>query len=88
MTLHYLLLLLSFAIVAVNCWYVPELTPVTFGKGDEVMVYTNTINSEKTQLPFAYAMLNFACPGSQSMSLNLGEILRGDRIHDSPIKVR
>lgn len=57
---------------------------------DPVPLYTNKVTSPITELPFAYAQLPFACPtaksgygskfGPRNIGLNLGEVLRGDRI--------
>ena len=57
---------------------------------DPVLLSTNKITSPTTELPFAYAQLPFVCPavkggfgskfGSKDLALNLGEVLRGDRI--------
>lgn len=54
---------------------------------------TNKISSPTTELPFAYADLPFVVPpakdgfgakfGSRTIGLNLGEVLRGDRISNS-----
>lgn len=43
----------------------------------------NKVTSDSTQLPYAYYDLPFVCPPLEKIShvgLNLGEILRGDRI--------
>jgi transmembrane 9 superfamily protein 2/4 len=58
-----------------------------------VPLYTNKLTSPITELPFAYAELPFVCPpvkggfgsnfGRRNIGLNLGEVLRGDRISTS-----
>ncbi|TPX38340.1 hypothetical protein SmJEL517_g00321 [Synchytrium microbalum] len=51
-----------------------------------IPLYVNKIFSEKTQLPQAYSELPFVCTPSSGWKhklLNLGEVLRGDRIMNS-----
>ncbi|KAI4216490.1 MAG: hypothetical protein LQ351_000979, partial [Letrouitia transgressa] len=57
---------------------------------EAIPLHVNKVYSDNTQLQFAYYDLPFVCPPSgkkhagyasgQSVSLNLGEVLRGDRI--------
>ncbi|KAI5968807.1 hypothetical protein CANMA_002243 [Candida margitis] len=54
--------------------------------GDQVDLLVNKIESDKTQLPYAYYSLTFVCPpinDAKPVHLSLGEILRGDRIWES-----
>ncbi|KAI5955452.1 hypothetical protein KGF57_003584 [Candida theae] len=54
--------------------------------GDHVDLLFNKVESDKTQLPFAYFSLPFVCPpvnNAKPVHLSLGEILRGDRIWQS-----
>ena len=67
--------------------------------GDHIPLLVNKIFSDFTQLQYAYFDLPFVCPPSgrthggspfgsgQSVSLNLGEILRGDRIMTSDFEL-
>ncbi|KAI3404029.2 hypothetical protein KGF56_003188 [Candida oxycetoniae] len=62
-----------------------------FRFGDEVDLYVNKIESDNTQLPYAYYSLPFVCPpmnGAKPVHLSLGEILRGDRIWQSGYKLQ
>lgn len=64
----------------------------TYALGEAIPLFVNKVHSSKTQLQYAYAELPFACPPSgkkrpgspwtsgTTLSLNLGEVLRGDRI--------
>ena len=62
----------------------------SYKDNDPIPLYTNKLTSPATQLPYAYADLPFVCPvskdgfgakfGARSVGLNLGEVLRGDRI--------
>ena len=52
------------------------------------MVKVNKLTSIKTQLPYTYYSLPFCKPNTIVDSAeNLGEVLRGDRIENSPYAV-
>lgn len=60
--------------------------PRYYHVGEKVDLLVNKIESDSTQLPFAYYSLPFVCPpmnGAKPVHLSLGEILRGDRIWES-----
>ncbi|KAJ2724579.1 hypothetical protein GGI07_001832 [Coemansia sp. Benny D115] len=59
--------------------------PKTFHTGDKVPLYVNRVFSEHVPLPFAYYDLSFVCrPETFDRPwLNIGEVLRGDRIASS-----
>ncbi|KAG9068248.1 Transmembrane 9 super member 4 [Linnemannia hyalina] len=66
-----------------SAFYIPGLSPTVFHNGDRVPLFVNKIFSEKSPLPFAYADLPFVCEPPKDAKrawLNLGEVLRGDRI--------
>lgn len=51
-------------------------------------IKVNKLTSTKTQLPYEYYSLPFCKPDRIiNMAENLGEVLRGDRIENSPYKV-
>jgi len=78
-------LLLVFLVSAANCFYLPGVAPQDFNKGDELQVKVNKLSSIKTQLPYDYYSLNYCKPKTIVNSAeNLGEVLRGDRIENSP----
>lgn len=64
----------------------------SYSDGESIPLFLNKVYSDHTQLQFAYAELPFVCAATgrksasmnlisgSSVSLNLGEILRGDRI--------
>ncbi|PHU11155.1 Transmembrane 9 superfamily member 9 [Capsicum chinense] len=53
--------------------------------GDPLMVKVNKLTSTKTQLPYSYYTLPYCTPDKIVDSAeNLGEVLRGDRIENSP----
>ncbi|KAF8940486.1 transmembrane 9 superfamily member 4-like [Dissophora ornata] len=69
-----------------SAFYIPGLSPTVFREGDSVPLYVNKIFSEKSPLPYAYADLPFVCAPPKDAKkawLNLGEVLRGDRISTS-----
>jgi transmembrane 9 superfamily protein 2/4 len=52
-------------------------------------VKVNKLSSIKTQLPYDYYSLDYCKPAEIVNSAeNLGEVLRGDRIENSPYVVR
>ncbi|KAG0036891.1 hypothetical protein BGZ82_003484 [Podila clonocystis] len=68
-----------------HAFYIPGFSPNIFKVGDRVPLYVNKIFSKKSPLPYAYADLPFVCPSTHAKNewLNLGEVLRGDRISTS-----
>ncbi|KAF2450647.1 hypothetical protein P171DRAFT_143561 [Karstenula rhodostoma CBS 690.94] len=74
-----------------NAFYVPGVTSKSYKDGETIPLLVNKVYSEESELQFAYTELPFACPptgrvkagrfsSGASISLNLGEVLRGDRI--------
>lgn len=58
-------------------------------QGDLLKVKVNKLTSTKTQLPYSYYSLPYCLPEKIVDSAeNLGEVLRGDRIENSPYVVR
>lgn len=57
-------------------------------QGDALKVKVNKLTSIKTQLPYSYYSLPYCHPEKILDSAeNLGEVLRGDRIENSPYEV-
>ena len=57
-------------------------------QGDALQVKVNKLTSTKTQLPYTYYSLPYCKPATIVDSAeNLGEVLRGDRIENSPYVV-
>ncbi|PIA45859.1 hypothetical protein AQUCO_01600241v1 [Aquilegia coerulea] len=68
-----------------NCFYLPGVAPEDFATGDLLKVKVNKLTSTKTQLPYSFYSLPYCRPKSIVDSAeNLGEVLRGDRIENSP----
>lgn len=72
-------------------FYVPGMAPVEFKKGQQIDVKAVKMTSVHTQLPYEYYSLPFCLPKNGSFhykSENLGEVLRGDRIVNTPYIVK
>ncbi|XP_074640528.1 transmembrane 9 superfamily member 4-like [Tubulanus polymorphus] len=74
---------------AVEGFYIPGVASVEFHKGDVVDVKAVKMTSTHTQLPYEYYSLPFCKPEGEIVykAENLGEVLRGDRIVNTPYKV-
>ncbi|KAF9962169.1 hypothetical protein BGZ70_008122, partial [Mortierella alpina] len=69
-----------------EAFYIPELSPTVYRDGERLPLYVNKIFSEKSPLDYSYATLPFVCAPPKDAKkawLNLGEVLRGDRISSS-----
>lgn len=67
------------------------ITPNIFQFGDDVELIVNKVESDATQLPYAYYDLPFICPPTNSkkpLHLSLSEIIRGDRKWESDYKLK
>ena len=71
--------------VGVSAFYLPGIAPAEFKGGEAVPVAVNKLNSVKTQLPFDYYRFNFCAPNEvENKRENLGEVLAGEKIENSP----
>eukprot|EP01117_Protostelium_nocturnum_P020108 TRINITY_DN88_c0_g1_i1.p1 TRINITY_DN88_c0_g1~~TRINITY_DN88_c0_g1_i1.p1 ORF type:complete len:650 (+),score=178.82 TRINITY_DN88_c0_g1_i1:58-1950(+) len=69
--------------------YIPGAMPVTFNDGKEIGLKVAQLTSVHTQIPFDYYSLPFCEPETLVKDHeNLGEILRGDRVENSPYKLK
>lgn len=84
----------------IKCWLTSTGWSIKSYKDNEAIpLLVNKVYSDNTQLQYAYYDLPFVCPptgvhhagssllSGQSISLNLGEVLRGDRITQSDIEL-
>lgn len=73
----------------VSAFYVPGVAPVEFTKNQPIEVKAVKMTSTQTQLPYDYYSLPVCRPknGTIYKSENLGEVLRGDRIVNTPYEV-
>ncbi|KAI1437141.1 endomembrane protein 70 [Xylaria sp. CBS 124048] len=89
-------LLSSLILSSAQAFYIPGWSIKSYREGEQIPLMVNKVYSDNTQLQYAYYDLPFVCPptgktyrsgllSGQSISLNLGEVLRGDRITISDI---
>ncbi|KAH8680919.1 endomembrane protein 70 [Xylariales sp. PMI_506] len=89
-------LLPSLVLSQVQAFYIPGWSIKSYQDNEQIPLLVNKVYSDNTQLQYAYYDLPFVCPptgkrsgggllGGQSITLNLGEVLRGDRIITSDI---
>eukprot|EP00927_Polykrikos_kofoidii_P071988 TRINITY_DN68163_c0_g1_i1.p1 TRINITY_DN68163_c0_g1~~TRINITY_DN68163_c0_g1_i1.p1 ORF type:complete len:622 (-),score=99.49 TRINITY_DN68163_c0_g1_i1:280-2145(-) len=71
-----------------NTFYLPGVAPLEYQEGSLVDIKVNKLMSTKTQLPFEYYTLAYCRPAKLVKSVeNLGEILVGDLIENSPYEI-
>ncbi|VFQ84157.1 unnamed protein product [Cuscuta campestris] len=84
--------LLFFILVSHSCngFYLPGTYMHTYSNGDEIFVKVNSLTSIETELPFGYYTLPYCKPqnGVKKSAENLGELLMGDQIDNSPYRFR
>lgn len=71
-------------------FYLPGSYPHKYQIGDFLSVKVNSLTSIDTEMPFGYYSLPFCRPleGIKDSAENLGELLVGDRIENSPYRFR
>ncbi|CAK9815007.1 Transmembrane 9 superfamily member 4 [Anthophora plagiata] len=77
-------------LIETNGFYVPGVAPVEFKRGQKIDVKAVKMTSIHTQLPYEYYSIPFCIPKKGTLvykSENLGEVLRGDRIVNTPYEV-
>lgn len=82
-------ILLLIWIPATHQFYVPGMAPTDFRENDLIEVKAVKMTSTLTQLPYEYYSLPFCLPKGGASAIhykseNLGEVLRGDRIVNTP----
>ncbi|WOL13911.1 transmembrane 9 superfamily member 11-like [Canna indica] len=85
-------LLISALAVLRSChgFYLPGSYPHEYQVGEELTVKVNSLTSIETEMPFGYYSLPFCRPkeGIKDSAENLGELLMGDRIENSPYRFK
>ncbi|XP_047321500.1 transmembrane 9 superfamily member 11-like [Impatiens glandulifera] len=73
-----------------NGFYLPGSYPHKYAIGDALSVKVNSLTSIDTELPYSYYSLPFCKPpeGVKDSAENLGELLMGDRIENSPYRFK
>ncbi|KAL5581651.1 hypothetical protein UlMin_014093 [Ulmus minor] len=71
-----------------NGFYLPGSYMHTYSKGDAIFAKVNSLTSIETELPFSYYSLPYCKPngGIKKSAENLGELLMGDQIDNSPYR--
>ncbi|XP_057440846.1 transmembrane 9 superfamily member 12-like [Lotus japonicus] len=69
-----------------NAFYLPGSYMHTYSNGDPIYAKVNSLTSIETELPFSYYSLPYCQPlgGIKKSAENLGELLMGDQIDNSP----
>uniref|UniRef100_A0A7S3QEP7 Transmembrane 9 superfamily member n=1 Tax=Chaetoceros debilis TaxID=122233 RepID=A0A7S3QEP7_9STRA len=82
--------LAAFHTVNINGFYLPGVAPRSFHKEDVVELKVNKLTSIHDEYPIEYYRLPFCQPdkGVSMVNENLGEFLSGDRIENSPYKIK
>lgn len=82
-------LLLS-ALPGARGFYLPGSYPHKYNPGELLNVKVNSLTSIDTEMPFSYYSLPFCVPpeGVKDSAENLGELLMGDRIENSPYRFK
>ncbi|KAF7511039.1 hypothetical protein GJ744_005585 [Endocarpon pusillum] len=82
-----------------GAFYIPGYSIKSYKDDESIPLLVNKVYSDHTQLQFAYFELPFVCPptgnkqsgspfgSGHSVPLNLGEVLRGDRIMTSDFEI-
>ncbi|KAK1288666.1 hypothetical protein QJS10_CPB19g00646 [Acorus calamus] len=79
-----------FSIRSGHGFYLPGSYPHKYQIRDPLSVKVNSLTSIDTEIPFSYYSLPFCRPkeGIKDSAENLGELLMGDRIENSPYKFK
>nr|XP_043607738.1 transmembrane 9 superfamily member 11-like [Erigeron canadensis] len=74
----------------VDGYYLPGSFPHRYFVGDQLSVKVNSLTSIETEIPYGYYSLPFCKPleGIKDSAENLGELLMGDRIENSPYRFK
>lgn len=73
-----------------NGFYLPGSYMHTYSTGENIFAKVNSLTSIETELPFSYYSLPYCTPsgGIKKSAENLGELLMGDQIDNSPYRFR
>ncbi|PKU68841.1 transmembrane 9 superfamily member 11 [Dendrobium catenatum] len=87
---YFIFFLIFLASCPSDGFYLPGSYPHKYQIGDLLSVKVNSLTSIDTEMPFGYYSLPFCRPleGIKDSAENLGELLMGDRIENSPYRFR
>jgi transmembrane 9 superfamily protein 2/4 len=88
--LLFALCLTACTLLPIDAFYLPGVAPKDYNVGDPVELDVVKLTSVHTQLPYKYYTLPFCTPpgGIVDTRENLGEILMGDVIENSPYEIQ
>lgn len=79
---------ISLSICSARAFYLPGNAPNAYDNGAAVPIQVNKMTSARTQVPYGYYSLDFCKPEKLvTSSENLGQILKGDLIQNTPYEV-
>ncbi|KAJ9169891.1 hypothetical protein P3X46_018038 [Hevea brasiliensis] len=89
-TIYWASLLVVLFVHACNAFYLPGSYMHTYSNGEPIFAKVNSLTSIETELPFSYYSLPYCKPngGIKKSAENLGELLMGDQIDNSPYRFR
>ncbi|KAK8960971.1 hypothetical protein KSP40_PGU013289 [Platanthera guangdongensis] len=86
------LIFIFLLILTCSCdgFYLPGSYMHTYSQGESIWAKVNSLTSIETELPFSYYSLPYCQPqgGIKKSAENLGELLMGDQIDNSPYRFR
>ncbi|KAJ7964637.1 Transmembrane 9 superfamily member [Quillaja saponaria] len=73
-----------------SAFYLPGSYMHTYSNGESIFAKVNSLTSIETELPFSYYSLPYCKPpgGIKKSAENLGELLMGDQIDNSPYRLQ
>ncbi|KAJ1418048.1 Nonaspanin [Sesbania bispinosa] len=88
--IHWIFLSVIVFVQVSNGFYLPGSYMHTYSNGDPIYAKVNSLTSIETELPFSYYSLPYCQPpgGIKKSAENLGELLMGDQIDNSPYRFR
>lgn len=76
------------ALSAVDAFYLPGVSPREYAEGERVEIRVHKLSSPRTHLPYDYYSLPFCKPETLvKQAENLGEVLHGAMIQNSPYEI-
>lgn len=88
--MHWVLFLVFLFAHECRGFYLPGSYMNTYSTGEPILAKVNSLTSIETELPFSYYSLPYCKPagGIKKSAENLGELLMGDQIDNSPYRFR
>ncbi|XP_031287165.1 transmembrane 9 superfamily member 12-like [Pistacia vera] len=89
-TINWAFLLVLLFLQVCNGFYLPGSYMHTYSNREPIFAKVNSLTSIETELPYSYYSLPYCTPlgGVKKSAKNLGELLMGDQIDNSPYRFR